>query len=70
MAAEVTEASTKICEAAARHGKAVGMFVPDLTEIPRWSELGVSLYLLESDQVFLLNGASRLKQAVYHARGM
>jgi len=28
------------------------MFVPDLTEIPRWNELGVNLYLLESDQAF------------------
>lgn len=67
VAPEVIEASTRICEAASRHGKAVGMFVPDLNEIPRWNELGVSLYLLESDQVFLLNGASRLRQAVYQS---
>ncbi|MBY4592589.1 HpcH/HpaI aldolase family protein [Rhizobium redzepovicii] len=70
VASQVIEASEKICEAAARHGKAVGMFVPDLAEIPRWNELGVSLYLLESDQVFLLNGASRLKQAVYQGCGL
>jgi predicted ABC-type exoprotein transport system permease subunit len=28
------------------------------------------LYLLESDQVFLLNGASRLKQSVHQAIGL
>ncbi|MCH4541886.1 aldolase/citrate lyase family protein [Ochrobactrum sp. A-1] len=64
VAPEVIEASKKICEAAARHGKAVGMFVPNLAEIPEWTKLGVSLYLLESDQVFLINGADRLKKAV------
>lgn len=69
VAPEVIDASARICEAAAKRGKAVGMFVPDLAEIPRWNALGVSLYLLESDQVFLLNGASRLKQAVYQASG-
>ncbi|MFC3073533.1 HpcH/HpaI aldolase family protein [Shinella pollutisoli] len=69
-APEVIEASVRICEAASRFGKAVGMFVPDLSEIPKWSGLGVSLYLLESDQVFLLNGASRLRQAVYDASGL
>ncbi|QFI68719.1 HpcH/HpaI aldolase family protein [Sinorhizobium alkalisoli] len=66
-APEVIEASKRICDAASRRGKAVGMFVPDLAEIPRWNELGVSLYLLESDQVFLLNGASHLKEAVCRA---
>jgi 2-keto-3-deoxy-L-rhamnonate aldolase RhmA len=35
VAPEMIEASTRICEAAARHRKAVGMFVPDLDEIPR-----------------------------------
>lgn len=69
VAPEVIEASSRICAAASRHGKAVGMFVPDLAEIPHWNGLGVSLYLLESDQVFLLNGASCLKQAVCLASG-
>lgn len=63
----VIEASAKICEAASRFGKAVGMFVPDLGEIPKWNALGVSLYLLESDQAFLLSGAARLKQSVHDA---
>ncbi|ACP21919.1 putative 4-hydroxy-2-oxovalerate aldolase (plasmid) [Sinorhizobium fredii NGR234] len=70
VAPEVIDASTMICETAAKRGKAVGMFVPDLAEIPRWNQLGVSLYLLESDQAFLINGASRLKHAVYQASGL
>ncbi|MFB2553722.1 HpcH/HpaI aldolase family protein [Ensifer soli] len=67
IAPEVIDASVRICKAASRFGKAVGMFVPDLGEIPKWTALGVSLYLLESDQVFLLNGAARLMQAVHDA---
>lgn len=63
-APEVIAASKDICEVAARYGKAVGMFVPDLAEIPEWNRLGVSFYLLESDQVFLLKGAALLKDAV------
>lgn len=70
IASEVIDASEKICEAASRFGKAVGMFVPDLSEISKWNNSGVSLYLLESDQVFLLNGASRLRQAVYEGSGL
>jgi 2-keto-3-deoxy-L-rhamnonate aldolase RhmA len=65
VAPEVIDASARICESASRRGKAVGMFVPDLAEISHWNQLGVSLYLLESDQVFPLNGASRLKQSVH-----
>ena len=36
------------------------MFVGDLDEVPRWQELGASLFLLSSDHGFLLQGASAL----------
>jgi 2-keto-3-deoxy-L-rhamnonate aldolase RhmA len=60
----VIAAAERVCAAGARAGRAVGMFVPDLAEIPRWRTLGVSLYLLESDHTFLLRGAAALGAAV------
>ena len=56
----VIEASQTIAAAAQRHNRAVGMFISDLSEVPSWTNLGVSLFLLESDQTFLLNGAKSL----------
>ncbi|MDJ0938733.1 MAG: aldolase/citrate lyase family protein [Woeseiaceae bacterium] len=41
-------------------GTAVGMFTPDLDEIPGWTDKGTSLYLLSSDQTMLLAGANQL----------
>ncbi len=64
MDADVVSAVEAICETAADAGKAVGMFTPDLGEIPRWRELGASLFLLSSDQSFLLSGANGLAQSI------
>jgi 2-keto-3-deoxy-L-rhamnonate aldolase RhmA len=61
---QVVAAAEHVCACARAAGKAIGTFVSDLTEIPRWKSLGVSLYLLESDQVFLLRGASTLLASV------
>jgi 2-keto-3-deoxy-L-rhamnonate aldolase RhmA len=57
----VLEASERIVEAARRARRRTGMFVSDLKETRRWVDLGVSLFLLESDQSFLLSGAKSLK---------
>lgn len=58
--ARVVEAVARICDAGRRHGKAVGMFVPP-SEDPRvWLAKGASLFLLASDQQFLLDGARAL----------
>jgi 2-keto-3-deoxy-L-rhamnonate aldolase RhmA len=38
------------------------MFVADLSELPRWISLGVSLFLLGSDHGFMLSGAQQLQQ--------
>jgi 2-keto-3-deoxy-L-rhamnonate aldolase RhmA len=56
----IIAAAERICAAGRSAGKAVGMFVADLAELPRWRELGVSFFLLESDHTFLLRGAAAL----------
>lgn len=53
-----------ICAAAQSEGTAVGMFTPDLGEIPAWREAGANLFLLSSDQSILLAGANTLAQAI------
>jgi 2-keto-3-deoxy-L-rhamnonate aldolase RhmA len=50
-----------IVETAHKYGKATGMFVADLTELPHWIASGVSLFLLSSDHGFMLAGANSLK---------
>lgn len=59
---DVMTAVEKIVDAANKHGKNCGMFVGDLTELPRWIAMGVSLFLLGSDHNFMLSGAAQLKQ--------
>ncbi len=44
-------------------GAVVGMFTPDLAELPRWREQGASLFLLGSDQGFIRAGAEGLRRA-------
>ena len=63
-APEVIAVSERICDASRAAGKAVGMFVPDLKEVPHWRSRGVSLFLLESDHTFLIRGAQALANAV------
>lgn len=60
--ASVIKAVERICEVARAADKRVGMFVPDAAEAQIWIERGASLFLLESDQVFLLRGAADLKK--------
>ncbi len=59
-APEVIDAVERICAAGRRAGRAVGMFVGDPAEVPRWREAGASLFLLSSDHGFLRQGADRL----------
>ena len=62
--ARVIGAVERIVSAAAGAGTAVGMFTPDLAELPKWRGLGASLFLLSSDQSFLLEGANELAQSI------
>lgn len=50
----------RICEASKKAGMTVGMFTPDLAELPEWLDLGASLFLLSSDQGLLLEGAQQM----------
>ena len=61
-APRVLEAVEKVCRAGRESGKAVGMFVSDVSEAGKWMEQGASLFLLESDHAFLINGAKLLRE--------
>ena len=61
-APEVVEAVEAVCAAGQRHNRRVGMFVGALDELPRWIDAGATLFLLQSDHSFLLDGAKRLRQ--------
>lgn len=56
----VVAAVERVCRAAHEAGRALGMFVPRVDEVPRWTAKGASFFLLESDQTFLLRGAESL----------
>ena len=60
----VLEAVDRICEAGLRHGKAVGMFIPPSEDCMAWQRKGASLFLLASDQHFLLDGARALADRI------
>jgi 2-keto-3-deoxy-L-rhamnonate aldolase RhmA len=65
----VVDATHRIVDAAQRAGRRTGMFVGDLAEVPAWVELGVTLFLLESDHAFLLSGAASLRSRFDAADG-
>ena len=60
----VVEAVDKVCAAGRNAGKAIGMFVANVEEAKDWTEKGASLFLLASDQQFLLAGARNLVSAL------
>jgi 2-keto-3-deoxy-L-rhamnonate aldolase RhmA len=59
----VVDAVRAICAAARRHGRAVGMFTPTTAEAAQWFDAGASLFLLGSDQQWVLQGAAALREA-------
>ncbi|MEQ8517324.1 MAG: aldolase/citrate lyase family protein [Chromatocurvus sp.] len=61
-AAAVIGAVERICAAGVSSGAAIGMFFSDMSEQPRWRRAGASLFLLESDQSFLRQGAVGLRE--------
>jgi len=60
----VVDAVASICAAGQKANTAVGMFVTDVAEARQWQDLGASLFLLQSDQAFLLAGAAKLTAAL------
>jgi len=66
LASEVVDAVTRIVDTGRAAGKAVGMFVPSIAEAERWLARGASVFLLGSDQQFVLEGAKVLAEK-FHA---
>lgn len=64
MDADVIATVEAICASCTKAGKTVGMFTPDLGELPKWLDLGASLFLLSSDQSMLLAGANQLAASI------
>ncbi len=60
----VVDAVASICVAGHKANTAVGMFVTDVAEAKQWQDHGASLFLLQSDQAFLLAGAAKLAAAL------
>jgi len=59
----VLQAVDTIVAAARAASLAAGMFVPLVSELPRWRAQGITLFLLGSDQQFVLEGARSLARA-------
>jgi 2-keto-3-deoxy-L-rhamnonate aldolase RhmA len=58
--ASVVDAVRAVVNSARRHGVAVGMFTATVEQARQWSAEGVSLFLLASDQQWVLQGAHAL----------
>jgi 2-keto-3-deoxy-L-rhamnonate aldolase RhmA len=62
--AAVVEAVERIVAAGKAAGRTTGMFLGRVSDVPMWREKGSSLFILGSDHDFLLQGATRLAEAV------
>lgn len=60
----VLEACEHVARRARAAGKVVGTFTTDLAELPRWRELGVSVFLLGSELGLLRAGAQAFRERV------
>lgn len=59
----VVAAVDRIVSAGKAAGRTTGMFLGRVGDVPMWREKGSSLFILGSDQEFLLQGAARLAEA-------
>ena len=57
---EVVAAVERVCAAGKAAGRTVGMFLGRVGDVPTWRAKGSSLFVLQSDQDFLLKGAEAL----------
>lgn len=55
---EVRAAVARVCKACTAAGKPVGIFLADASGLDPWLELGVSLFVIGSDQAYLRTQAS------------
>lgn len=61
--AQVVEAVRRVCAAARRHGRAIGMFTPTVQEAHQWFDAGATLFLLGSEHQCMLQGARAMRVA-------
>lgn len=61
---QVIAAVERICTAGKAAGRPVGMFLARTTDVLQWREKGASLFILQSDQEFMLKGAATLVQTI------
>ena len=62
--AVVVAAVDRICAAGQAAGRTIGMFLGRVGDVPEWRAKGASLFVLQSDQDFLLKGAAGLAEAI------
>ena len=60
----VVAAVERVCAAGKSAGRSVGMFLGRVGDVESWRDKGASLFVLQSDQDFLLQGAGRLKDVI------
>ena len=63
-APHVIAAVERICAAGRAAGRAIGMFLARPGDVAQWREKGASLFVLQSDQEFLLKGATALAETI------
>jgi 2-keto-3-deoxy-L-rhamnonate aldolase RhmA len=61
---DVLQAVEHVARAGLAAGRVMGMFTANLDEIPRWRNLGVTLFILGSDHGFILSGAAAMTSRV------
>ena len=61
---DVIKTVQDVCAAGNTADTAIGMFTPDLKELPDWQDRGASFFLLSSDHSMVLAGANELAQAI------
>ncbi len=64
MDGDVIATVQKTCASGKSNDTAIGMFTPDLAELPDWQDRGASLFLLSSEHSLVLAGANKLAQAI------
>lgn len=60
----VVDAVDQICKAAKAARRTIGMFLARPDDVPQWREKGASLFILASEQEFILRGATQLHEAI------
>lgn len=60
----VAAAVARICAVGRAAGRTIGMFLGCVGDVPEWRAKGASLFVLQSDQDFMLKGAAVLAEAI------